>query len=79
MAGVTIWVTDKCIGCGTCIDACFVNAIKLKNNRAEISKECRGCGRCVEICTQGAIELKIDDKTYVSQTIEQLEKIIDVS
>jgi len=79
MAGVNIWVTDKCIGCGTCIDACFVNAIKLKNNRAEISKECRGCGRCVEICPQGAIELKIDDKAYVSQTIEQLEKIIDVS
>ncbi|MCJ7649210.1 MAG: 4Fe-4S binding protein [Candidatus Lokiarchaeota archaeon] len=79
MAGVSIWVTDTCIGCGTCLDACFVNAIKLKNNRAEISKECRGCGRCVEICPQGAIELKIDDKAYVSQTIEQLEKIIDVS
>ena len=79
MAGVSIWVTDTCIGCGTCLDACFVNAIKLKNNRAEISKECRGCGRCVENCLQGAIELKIDDKAYVSQTIEQLEKIIDVS
>ena len=79
MTGVNIWVTDTCIGCGTCLDSCFVNAIKLKNNRAEISKECRGCGRCIEICPQGAIELKIDDKAYVSQTIEQLEKIIDVS
>jgi len=79
MAGVHIWVTDTCIGCGTCLDSCFVNAIKLENNRAEISKECRGCGRCVEICPQGAIELKIDDRMYVSQTIKQLEKIIDVS
>ncbi|MHA1822796.1 MAG: DUF362 domain-containing protein, partial [Promethearchaeota archaeon] len=79
MVGVNIWVTDKCIGCGTCLDVCFVNAISLENNRAEISKECRGCGRCVEICPQGAIELKIDDQTYVSQTIKQLEKIIDVS
>ncbi|MHA1191971.1 MAG: DUF362 domain-containing protein [Promethearchaeota archaeon] len=79
MVGVNIWVTDKCIGCGTCLDVCFVNAINLINNQAEISKECRGCGRCVEICPQGAIKLKVDDQTYVSQTIEQLEKIIDVS
>jgi len=80
MNGIEVRVTDNCIGCGICIeDICFVDAIKIEDNRAQISEECRGCGRCVEICPQGAIELKIYDKTYISQAIKQIEKIIDVS
>jgi ferredoxin len=78
--GVEVRITDDCIGCGTCTEGiCFVDAIKMKDKRAWISKECRGCGRCVEICPQDAIEFKIHDQTYISRAIKQIEKIIDVS
>ncbi len=57
----------KCIGCGTCTKGiCFVDAIHLIENHAQISKECRGCGRCVEICPQNAIEISINDPDFVT-------------
>jgi len=80
MPGVSLMVTDKCIGCGTCMQGiCFVDAIHMVDNRAKISKECRGCGRCVEICPQNAIELTINDKEYVEKSIRQIDKIVDVT
>jgi len=73
-------VTDKCIGCGTCMQGiCFVNAIHMVDNRAKITEECRGCGRCVDICPQNAIELVIEDKEFVEKTIKQIDKIIDIA
>ncbi len=80
MTGVSVEVTKKCIGCGTCMQGiCFVDAIHMVDNRAWISEECRGCGRCVEICPQNAIELTINDKEFVEKSIKQIEKIIDVT
>ncbi|MFX0057182.1 MAG: DUF362 domain-containing protein [Candidatus Hodarchaeota archaeon] len=80
MHGIEVKVTDKCIGCGTCSKGiCFVDAIHLIDNRAVISDECRGCGRCVDICPQKAITLLIKDNDYVKKSIEQIDKIIDVT
>jgi ferredoxin len=80
MPGVVVRVTDKCIGCGTCVKGvCFVNAINLKDNRAVISQECKGCGRCVSTCPQNAIELLIDDEKYVKKSIQEIDNIIDVA
>ncbi|MBA7532182.1 Ion-translocating oxidoreductase complex subunit B [subsurface metagenome] len=80
MPGVTLEVSERCVGCGTCMQGiCFVDAIHMVDNRAKITEECRGCGRCVEICPQNAIELTINDKEYVEKSIKQIEKIIDVT
>ena len=80
MPGVSLMVTDKCIGCGTCLKGvCFVDAIQIIDNRAKISEECRGCGRCVDICPQNAIELVIKDKEFVEKTIKQIDKFVDVT
>ena len=80
MPGVEVIVTDACIGCGTCLkNICFVNAIHMKNNSAEISAECRGCGRCVDVCPQNAIKLTIKNKNFVLKSIKQIEKVINVS
>jgi Fe-S-cluster-containing hydrogenase component 2 len=80
MPGVSLKVTEKCIGCGTCMQGiCFVNAIHMVDNRAKISEECRGCGRCVEICPQKAIELTINDMEFVEKAIKRIEKLIDVT
>jgi Fe-S-cluster-containing hydrogenase component 2 len=80
MSGVVVRVSDKCIGCGTCLeDVCFVNAISFEDNKAVISNQCRGCGRCVDICPQNAIELILNDKKYLEKSIHDLEKLIDIT
>ncbi len=48
---------EKCTGCGTCIDACPVNAIKVEDNKAVISDDCIDCGACVNQCPVEAISL----------------------
>lgn len=80
MTGVDVRVTDKCVGCGTCVDskACFVNAISLIDGRSVIGDECRGCGRCVEVCPEGAIELRIDNDRFLEDSIERVSAVVDV-
>ena len=47
---------DKCTGCGTCVDSCPTNAIKLENDKAVIPPDdCVECGACVDTCPTGAI------------------------
>lgn len=50
---------DKCIGCGTCVEKCPVEAIQGDdNNKAECNKEwCIGCGVCAHFCPENAISL----------------------
>jgi ferredoxin len=47
----------KCTGCGTCVDICPVQAIKIKKEKAVINDDCVECGACVNECPQGAISL----------------------
>ncbi len=48
---------EKCDGCGTCVDICPVEAIKV-NDKAKIDEdECVGCGACVDECPQEALKL----------------------
>jgi Fe-S-cluster-containing hydrogenase component 2 len=48
---------DKCIGCGTCVDICPVNAISLQDGKAVINQEkCVNCGACAGACPVNAIE-----------------------
>ena len=80
MPGVSVTVTDKCIGCGTCAnDTCFVDAISLENDHAVISSECRGCGRCVDVCPQSAIEITMEKIENVEEAINRISKRVDVS
>ena len=80
MPGVSITVTEQCVGCGTCTQGvCFVDAIRLVGNRAVRSDACRGCGRCVDVCPQGAIEISIGGGQGVEKTIGRLSKLVDVS
>ena len=48
---------EKCTACGTCVDSCPIEAIKMKD-KAEIDEEnCVDCGTCVDECPEGAITL----------------------
>ena len=80
MPGVSVTVTDRCIGCGICTkNVCFVDAIRLNGKRAEISDDCRGCGRCVTVCPQAAIEMKIDGHHRISAAIDMIDHLVDVT
>ncbi|MBY9021143.1 MAG: 4Fe-4S binding protein [Candidatus Lokiarchaeota archaeon] len=49
---------DSCIGCGTCVEKCPMEAIELVENIAVIdSSRCIGCGICVHHCPEKAMKL----------------------
>lgn len=51
-------IVDKsiCIGCGTCVSVCPVDAIKMVDGKAQIDKSiCIHCGACESVCPVQAI------------------------
>jgi len=49
---------EKCNACGTCVDACPVEAITLKEKASVDKDNCTECGVCVDECPEGAITLE---------------------
>jgi NAD-dependent dihydropyrimidine dehydrogenase PreA subunit len=48
--------SNKCNGCGVCLDACPQQAITIQNGLAVINDAvCTQCGTCTDICPTGAI------------------------
>ncbi|MHA1607970.1 MAG: 4Fe-4S binding protein [Candidatus Freyarchaeota archaeon] len=50
---------DACIGCGTCVERCPVNAITLEEAASVNEEKCLGCGLCATTCPVNAISLKL--------------------
>lgn len=65
---------DDCVGCGTCIETCQINAIKMKNEISKVNKrKCIGCGNCVSSCPEQAIQLiKKDEVEIPVDTADEL-------
>ncbi len=80
MPGVTVRITDDCVGCGSCVreEFCFVGAISVEGERAVIGEACRGCGHCVRACPNHAIELTISEPDYMNSLIERISSLVDV-
>lgn len=50
--------SDKCIGCGMCVDECPLAAVLLNDDTASVDDSvCVECGICVDFCSTGAISL----------------------
>ncbi len=50
------FVTDDCIGCGSCADVCPQRCIRLDAGRAAIDEShCLHCGGCANACPVGAV------------------------
>ncbi|WP_066970920.1 4Fe-4S binding protein [Methanobrevibacter filiformis] len=51
--------TDKCIGCGECMNVCPTKCIHIEVPApAIIGEDCVYCGKCIPICPVDAIDLK---------------------
>ena len=49
--------SDKCVGCGACVESCPAGAIHLGNRVAVIDRAlCYDCGACAVVCGSGAIK-----------------------
>lgn len=50
---------DICVGCGTCVEHCHTNSMKLNDDeKAESTADlCIGCGICAYFCPENAISL----------------------
>ena len=72
---------NRCDGCGLCVDACPVEALKIINSRQRPGKKivwvepqkCHGCGVCQATCPKEAIALpglSPDDlRNFIQQAI----------
>jgi len=76
--GMTIEVTDQCIGCGECVDSCYLKAIEIVNGRAVRKDICRLCGRCAARCPQQAIKIRLDNPNVVDDVVNRLLSIVEI-
>lgn len=52
-------IVGECIGCGTCVKACYEKAISLKNGKVHIDyNNCFGCCACVDACPNKVLAMK---------------------
>lgn len=49
-------VTDRCAGCGKCVERCPLNNIKLVGGKPSWGKECTHCMACIAGCPKEAVE-----------------------
>ena len=51
--------TEKCDGCGECVEACPLDAIQIQDDHAMIDEEtCSDCAACVDVCPNEAITVE---------------------
>lgn len=51
--------TDKCEGCGDCVDVCSTESIKIVNDKAVVDvEECIECEACIDECPNDAISIE---------------------
>lgn len=66
--------TNKCIGCGKCLEVCPTDAIYVKDNEIYFdAKACNQCSKCVEVCYTGAMEI-VGKVMSVDEVMKEIEK-----
>lgn len=49
-------VTDKCTGCGKCVERCPLNNVKLVGGKPSWGTKCTHCMACIAGCSEEAVE-----------------------
>jgi len=51
--------TDKCTGCGACVECCPTDSLSLSDDKAAVNSDgCIDCGVCVDECPAGALAME---------------------
>ncbi len=65
LAGGDKLCPNGCVGLGSCVRACKLNAIKIINGCAAVDPNlCHGCGTCVQACPKNIVKLIPADAKY---------------
>lgn len=55
--GARALISDRCTGCGICVDMCPRSAIEMKESKGIVDRdECDSCGECSLVCYHDAID-----------------------
>ncbi|MBI9016242.1 MAG: 4Fe-4S binding protein [Phycisphaerae bacterium] len=50
--------TDKCTGCGACVDVCPTDSLEVEGDVVVVNEDnCIDCGVCVDECPTQALEM----------------------
>ncbi|MBI5015206.1 MAG: 4Fe-4S binding protein [Deltaproteobacteria bacterium] len=52
--------SERCTGCGSCVDICPMDSLSLDGNDRAVRNpvRCIGCGLCVSACPEGSLSLE---------------------
>jgi UDP-glucose 4-epimerase len=75
--GLSVEVTDDCIGCGTCVEYCIFDAIAIEDDVSVHNDHCRGCGRCATNCPQGAVKISVANPNAVADVERRIESYLE--
>ncbi|RDV83644.1 CoB--CoM heterodisulfide reductase iron-sulfur subunit A family protein [Ammonifex thiophilus] len=65
--------SERCNGCGICLEECSYGALRLKDGKVEVNEAvCQGCGACAAMCPQKALGVR-------GYTIDQFAAMIDAA
>lgn len=69
------YARDRCVGCGTCIQACPEGALSLTNSQKVVTDatKCRNCFTCVAKCPQRAVK-KYGGLMSVKEVVREVSK-----
>jgi ferredoxin len=67
---------DECIGCGTCVEKCNIEAVEVIDDIAVVDENvCIGCGLCASSCPSGAMTLERTELRQVFVPPRKLSKV----
>ena len=49
---------EKCVGCASCLEACFSGALHMEDGYAVADLHCIYCGKCINVCPVDAIYME---------------------
>jgi len=65
---------QRCIGCGSCVDACKAQALKVKDGKLlYIRENCNFCLKCVDACKYGCINV-VGKKVSIDEVVKECMK-----